>query len=445
MRSTSPEDPRGGWRAPGVEPAASPVLDGVLSRLEEALDELAELALTPLSAGDVTRLVDATIEVSSRATRQVCRAAAEADRRRLRDEVGARHTHHWLARRSRLTTAAAARLVRLGRALEEGLHAPIGEALAGGGLRVDQAAEIVAAVEAIPRRVVTADGEVHEIDREVRAQARDHLLSAAAEHDAKGLRRLGKHILDVVAPEVGWALERSILEREEQRAAAKTYLTLFDDGRGQTHGAFTIPSHQGAMFRLALHAIANPARHDRADLADPETGEWRPTPERLGQAFGDYIERFPADKLPRTAGVNATVVVTLDLDTLMSGVGTATLGNGEKITAGVARRLACEAGIIPMVLGGKSMPLDVGRQKRYHTRYQRLALAVRDQGCTAQGCEMSPDGCHAHHDLEWVADHGPTSVEAGRLLCPHHHRRAHDSRYAMRIHADNKVSFHRRT
>jgi hypothetical protein len=36
-------------------------------------------------------------------------------------------------------------------------------------------------------------------------------------------------------------------------------------------------------------------------------------------------------------------------------------------------------------------------------------------------------------------------VEKGRLLCPHHHHLAHDTRYDMRRLPDGKVSFHKRT
>ena len=443
--SVSASDPQGGWRAPGADPVASPHVAAVLARVDAVLGELGSLSLVGLSDSDVTQVLEAATAAMARVTSQACRVSAEADRRRLGDEIGARHTHQWWSRRTRLTRGEASRLVRLGKSLETDLHATIGAALAGGALRVDQASVIVEAVDAIPDKVEMADGQVRHIDAEVRAQARDHLLKVAAEHDAKVLRRVGKRILDVVAPELGEALEQRLLEDEAQKANATAFLKLSDDGHGQTWGRFSLPTHQGAMLRLALHAIANPARHDHDDLKDPATGEWRPTPQRLGQAFGELIERYPANQLPKAGGVNATVVVTLDLKALHTGLGVATLGNGDRISAATARRLACEAGIIPLVLGGKSVPLDVGRSRRFHTRYQRIALTVRDRGCTAEGCDMPPDACHAHHDLEWTADHGPTNVDTGRLLCGHHHRRAHDPRYETRVDAANKVSFHRRT
>lgn len=114
------------------------------------------------------------------------------------------------------------------------------------------------------------------------------------------------------------------------------------------------------------------------------------------------------------------------------------------MTAGQARRLACEATIIPAVLGTSSQPLDLGRTARLYSKAQRIALGLRDGGCTAKGCETSASGCHAHHDDPW-SRLGLTDLTNGRLLCPRHHRLAHDSRYAMTVHADNKVTFARRT
>ena len=178
----------------------------------------------------------------------MCRAAAEADRRRLGDATGARHTHQWWAGRSRHTQADAARLTALGRALEDDLHARTARALADGALRVEQARVIVEAAEAIPAKVRTPDGEIRAVDPAVRDKARDHLLVAAAEHDAKALRRLGKRILDVVAPELGEAQEAAALAAEEDRAHAAAELVLVDDGSGRCHGRFTVPSHVGAML-----------------------------------------------------------------------------------------------------------------------------------------------------------------------------------------------------
>jgi hypothetical protein len=134
----------------------------------------------------------------------------------------------------------------------------------------------------------------------------------------------------------------------------------------------------------------------------------------------------------------------MTLEQLLADHATALLDDGSRMSAGQARRLACEAGIVPAVLGTRSQPLDLGRAARLYNKPQRIALGLRDGGCTARGCETSASGCHAHHDDPW-AKGGLTDLACGRLLCPRHHRLAHDSRYAMTIHSDNKVTFVLRT
>uniref|UniRef100_UPI0026339044 HNH endonuclease signature motif containing protein n=2 Tax=uncultured Nocardioides sp. TaxID=198441 RepID=UPI0026339044 len=128
------------------------------------------------------------------------------------------------------------------------------------------------------------------------------------------------------------------------------------------------------------------------------------------------------------------------VETLAGGLAAATLDTGDRIAAHTARRLACEAGIIPVVLGGRREVLDQGRRKRLFTRAQRIALATRDRGCTAAGCHTAAWFCHAHHDHPWATG-GTTDLTNGRLLCPTHHRAAHDPRYKTRVLADHQIEF----
>ncbi|WP_344342171.1 HNH endonuclease signature motif containing protein, partial [Streptomyces rhizosphaericus] len=129
---------------------------------------------------------------------------------------------------------------------------------------------------------------------------------------------------------------------------------------------------------------------------------------------------------------------------LTTALGTATLDDGTPMTAAQAMRLACEARIIPVVLGGNGEVLHQGRARRRFTAAQTYALHARDKHCTAKGCDWPPGLCHAHHDTLF-SEGGLTDIEDGRLLCPHHHARAHDPAYDMKVHADNEVTFHRRT
>lgn len=58
------------------------------------------------------------------------------------------------------------------------------------------------------------------------------------------------------------------------------------------------------------------------------------------------------------------------------------------MSPGEVRRLACDARLLPQVFGGESVPLDLGREERLFTRYQRIAIANRDGGYLE--CRINP-------------------------------------------------------
>ncbi|MFE6967601.1 DUF222 domain-containing protein [Agromyces sp. NPDC057679] len=93
------------------------------------------------------------------------------------------------------------------------------------------------------------------------------------------------------------------------------------------------------------------------------------------------------------------------------------------LSAAMLRRMAADAELIPMVLGGRSEPLDVGRSKRLFTRAQRLALAERDGGCAS--CGRNIGYVDAHHIRWWERDSGSTDLDNGVLLCTHCHHQVH--------------------
>jgi hypothetical protein len=219
---------------------------------------------------------------------------------------------------------------------------------------------------------------------------------------------------------------------------------MWEDDEGTTHGRFRMPTLQGQMLEKMLLALTTPTRAVATNTTgiDPDL----PAPVRRGIAFTQILETLDARDLPTTGGCGATIVVTMTLEQLLADLeasGVCTLDTGGRISASEARRLACSAGIIPMVLGGKSQPLDIGRKRRLHTEAMRLAMGVRDKGCTAEHCQTPPGWCHAHHDHPWSRG-GTTNVQTGRLLCPHHHRRLHDPGYLTTRLPDGQLRFHRR-
>ncbi|MEP6815594.1 MAG: DUF222 domain-containing protein [Marmoricola sp.] len=404
-----------------------------LARMSAELDELVDVGVWSMSGAEVATTLPGWTKFRARVAEVELRVAHHADRLGMGSEVGAADTSAWWANTTRMTRAEARRSVRLAQALDSA-HAPVRDAMAAGHLLVDQAQVIIDAVDALPSDLV---------DPEVAAAAEAHLIGLGADHDAKALRILGRRILDVIAPEIGEAHERRILEREEANARKGARFSMGDDGHGQCHGKFTIPSLHGAMLKKALLAISAP-KHQAATGDTAPLGDRVSAPLRMGQAFMEYIETYPAKNLPNAGGLDARVVVTIDYDVLTGALKSGSLDNGARISAAEAIRIACEAAIIPQVLGTAGVVLHQGRKTRFHTPAQRVALATRDGGCTVTGCDWPPGMCQAHHNTPWSKG-GHTSLENGRLLCPRHHSYAHNPTYEMTDSGQGKVRFHRRT
>jgi len=193
------------------------------------------------------------------------------------------------------------------------------------------------------------------------------------------------------------------------------------DGRMAFRGE--IEPEAAEEFQELLDAFGKP--QPLADgVADP-----RPVWQRHGDAFTDIIHRAAqGDDLPTRGGEKPHISVFLDLNTLTDAVGTATLDSGAALCPSAVRRIACDAEIIPIVLGGDSEPLDVGRKYRTVTPAQRHALVARDRGCAHPGCDRPPRWCDAHHIVWWKFG-GDTNIDNLVLLCRRHHRQMHHSEW----------------
>jgi hypothetical protein len=175
-----------------------------------------------------------------------------------------------------------------------------------------------------------------------------------------------------------------------------------------------------------------------------EPNDWA---HRYGSAFVELLEHLPTDRL--SGKVNATILVTMDADTLRDAARAkvSETDTGAVLSAGQARRLACSAGLVPLVLGGSSHPLDLGRTGRFFTEHQRTALAARYRTCAAQGCDRPYAWTELHHQEPWARG-GATDLHLAVPLCGHHHRLIHHPGFTHHIDTDpggvKSVSFHRR-
>lgn len=348
-------------------------------RLKETLAAVAEAPLWSLTVEEhQAALVNlAGIEVQLAALRM--RVLASADRNQVGRDQAASSTAAWLAHATRQVVAGAHAHVRFARALD-GDFTKTRQALAQCRVNLEQARVIVKAVADLPDRVCAFD----------RRRAEAHLLELAADFDAKALKVFGRKIFEVIDPAAAEKYEGEKLEKEEREAARKRSLRFFDNGDGTVSGKFKIPALHAQMLKKALFGLVSPRRVGKDGRC--EDGTPLDQPDLLGRGLCEFIERYPVNRLPKAGGINATIVVTMTLEQLLGGLGVAGLDTGGHISAGEARRLACEAGIVPAVLGSKSVILDLGRKTRFHTEAQRIAIGLRDKTCRAEGCDR-PRAC----------------------------------------------------
>jgi hypothetical protein len=349
---------------------------------------------------------------------------------------GHRSVSSWLAGRVRRDPGRMVGLERLAVALDT-RYAAVAAGLAEGRVNPDQAAVVVRALDDLG----DAPGP------ELLAAAEARLVELCADFAPKELRRLGRRILEVVAPETFEDEERKRLERERRRAGQATRLSIthLRDGTSEVRGR--IPEAAGARLRTLLEGFTSPRRDHLGPhgCLDPATGERLPADRVRGEAFCSLLERIDPHVLPTHGGTTTTVTVTIDLAALRSGLGTGSLDDGSPITAGEARRLACTAGLVPAVLGGRSEVLDLGRSQRLFSPAQRKALAINHATCRADGCTVPAAWCEAHHAGKPWSRGGRTDLAEGMLLCGYHHHRAHDDRYRLSRLPDGGVRYHKRT
>ena len=383
-----------------------------------------------------------------------------ADRARVAEAAGASGTAAWLATTTRADGAAASRDLKLATTLEQA--APqTRTALAEGEVSTEHARVIADTISALPEGLAPTETQAIE----------SALLERSRHVDPSALRRAGRRALQAAnrsRREVD-AHEDRVLRGEEERALARTRLTLHDNRDGTVTGHFTVPSLAGGILRKIVQQMASPRRFAQRAAADAreraaaagqalstsevaqaawesfrtDDGDWA---HRYGMAFLELLEHLPTDKL--SGKVNATVVVTVDHDRLRDSLGGAHLDTGHDLSASQARRLACNAGILPLVLAGESLPLDLGRTARFFTEHQRVALATRYTECAADGCDRPYAWSELHHQDPWATG-GATDLHLAVPLCGFHHRCAHDPKYATTLTTDDvglkTVTFRLRT
>lgn len=404
----------------------------VVAAVHEVLDEVD--SSVPLERSEYAGLVGECERAIRRLEALKFKLVAAADNDKVSDLTGHASTGAWLATQTRSGNAKSARDARLATDLDQKLPATA-SALAVGELSPEHASVIANATRRLPADL--SDEQVRTVEVA--------LADKAKRLDPTQLRRVARRALEAVERdrEKVDAHENEQLIDEEEAAHQKCRLTLHDNGDGTTTGHFTVPALAASILRKILESMTAPRRAKpgatRAQAGGPARGDWA---HQAGLAFDELLRHLPTDHLHgKTA---ATVVVTLDLDTLRAQLKAAGLDTDDLVSAVEARHLACQAGIVPAVLDGESQPLDLGRSKRLFTEAQRIALGLRHTTCAADGCERPYAWCELHHLDPWRSG-GRTDLDRALPLCGFHHRRIHDSGYLHRRLPDGSLRFNQRT
>ncbi|WP_226344126.1 DUF222 domain-containing protein [Agilicoccus flavus] len=219
----------------------------------------------------------------------------------------------------------------------------------------------------------------------------DALLAILIDHAAEGAPV--KDFAAIVDLLIGQYGIPGRLADQHERLRDRRELTGFHrDRNGMLVATLRLDPASEAVFTAAINALSAPITDEHGNLDPRSAGA------RRADALLDMVAAATeADRSVPGSGTKAKVVVTIPLETLMSGLeeaaadqGWATTGFSQALSPSEARILGCDAQIIPAVLGTKSELLDLGHAKRLITPAQRLALQQRDGRCTFPGCTIPP-------------------------------------------------------
>lgn len=306
------------------------------------------------------------------------------------------------------------------------VRSPVGVAFDAGVLSKEHVAVIQGALATVPDWVTPEQLHTLEVD----------LVERARRLRPASLRKVARRAIEVldVPAEVVDAHENDLIATEEHQAYAAASFTVHHTGHGLSHGKFTVPTLQAKLLEKVLSSMTSPTRPTNHKKTHTTTGTGNPvtgTPDTMpgaaavpasavgvgsgevardwatakGQALTDLIDHLPTGGLGSKTAY--TVIVSTDLDTLRGQTDRAGLTDtGQKLSAGQVRRIAAGAGIIPTVMGGQSLPLDLGTQRRFFTESQRMALAHLYDQCAVADCDRPFSWCQMHHVNPWKAPRG---------------------------------------
>jgi hypothetical protein len=377
------------------------------------LEQLAELDPADFAPDDLVdeqlrQLLPLAQVGINRLTALQTRTVAAGEARQVQKADGMVSMKGWLTGHCRLAGRAAADLIRDGRRLA--LLPQLAAAYADGAVTPAHVGAVTASVT--PARVAVA--EANGID----LATTDAVLTTAArtlgpEDTAKAVRR--------------WVIGIDPDGTLDDAAGLPRFLRMAVSSHGRIYLTGHLDPVGGETMHAALEAEMNGHR---------PAGDRRSHGERMGDALVALARRaLRGGELPTVRGAAAQVRVSIDWFALCAARGAPGVAGGELPFAGpigpeTARRLACDAGVVRLLIDPAGLPLDVGQEQRTATVAIRRALELRDGHCVFSGCSTPAAWCDVHHVIHW-AHGGPTSCENGALLCERHHTAVHEGGFTI--------------
>jgi hypothetical protein len=226
---------------------------------------------------------------------------------------------------------------------------------------------------------------------------------------------------------------RTGIDEDREAAAQRMYADRWARTTPTVFGMIQVEAmldpEAGRIVCAALDALTHQPQAD---------GDDRSVPQRRADALVDLAHySLSGGALPDHGGDRPTVMVTIDYNQLVTQItektGVATL-NGPygptPITPQTARRIACDADLIPALLAGDGSILDLGRSQRTWSTAQRRAARLRDKGCVWPKCQASLAQCDLHH-LDFWSLGGRTDHDKSAHVCPFHHWLVHHKNWQI--------------
>ncbi|MCX2748960.1 DUF222 domain-containing protein [Arthrobacter sp. MI7-26] len=307
---------------------------------------------------------------------------------------------------------------------------------------------------------VALDQVRHIADTETALQMEQALTNTAVQSDPDFVSRMAKRWVD--------AIDQDGSEPSEEELRHRQGAFIRKPRRGLHYLEIFATAEQFETLATVMNTATNPRlRHDTDEAQDTDpggttgkntTGGTAGFPEHDGTAPPPLDRRSRAQKLldglvgacavalstgelPSNGGLRPQVMVTIDHRELLERVEHQTTTANPRLSTGastfqgpihpsVIRKIACDADIIPVLLGSDSRVLDIGRTTRVFPPHIRKAITARDQGCAFPDCTIPAPWCEAHHITYW-SHGGTTGTDNGILACSHHHHVIHKEQWTI--------------